>query len=234
MKFTLKNIISDLKNIMRGHRVTQSERLSDRQIEAWVNQYRALLVKQEFDKGKKPNPDYIQTLTNVELVPYELSTEDIDTDYFVYRSKFKLPNAIDLNHKSGLLYISDLWGNEIQLMIEPRVNWQKHRRFTGNNRIAYLKDGYIYAHNHELLEYITIRGVFEIPLEAVNYDAFNKGERLKDQDFEYPIPANKIPTLKEMILQKEIGISIQAPSDNKNDSVNLLSGNVVGSQTGAQ
>jgi hypothetical protein len=230
MKFTLKNIIDDLTNIIRGHRVTQSERLSPRQIEAWINQYRALLVKQEFDKGKKPNPDYIQTLSNVELVPHELETEEIETDYFVYRSKFKLPKSIDLNHKSGILYISDLWGNEIQLMIEPRVNWQKHRRFTGNNRIAYLKDGYLYAHNHELLEYVTIRGVFEIPLEAVNYEAFNNGERLIALDFEYPIPANKITTLRQMILERELGLSISTHSDNKNDGVNILSGNVAGGQ----
>lgn len=234
MKFTLKNIINDLKNLVRGHRISQSERISDRQIEAWVNEHRALLIKQDLDKDKKPNPDYIQTLTNVELVPYELSTDEIETDYFVYRSKFKLPKSIDLNHKSGIMYISDLWGNEIQLMIEPRVNWQKHRRFTGNNRIAYLKDGYIYAHNHEMLEYLTIRGLFEIPLDAHNFDAANSGERLTDLDFEYPIPANKIPTLKEMILQKEMNISLSAPSDNRNDSVNLVSANAMGTQQASQ
>ena len=59
---TLNTITTDLLNIIRGAQVTQSEPISKRQLEAWVHQYRALLIKQEMDKGKMPNPDYIQTL----------------------------------------------------------------------------------------------------------------------------------------------------------------------------
>ena len=43
---TLDNIITDLLKIARGSKVSQSETISRRQLEEWVNEYRALLIKQ--------------------------------------------------------------------------------------------------------------------------------------------------------------------------------------------
>ena len=64
---TIDTIVSDLLNIIRGAQVTQSEPISKRQLEAWIHQYRALLIKQDMDKGKMPNPDYIQTIQDMIL-----------------------------------------------------------------------------------------------------------------------------------------------------------------------
>ncbi len=225
---TLDSIINDLLYTIRGARVTQSERISRRQIENWVHQYRSILLKQDIDKGKLLNPDYVQILTNVELVQVDKDIEKMGIDYYVLRSKYKLPNTIDFNHKYGIIFISTFYGDEIQLVNEPRVSWQKYRRFTGNDKIAYLKDGYLHIHNTKLLSYVDISGIFQNPLDAINFDNINKGLRLIGYEIEYPIPYNMLPILKGMLLERELGIIMRVPSDNKNDASAYVSGNSKG------
>ena len=57
---TLATITSDLLNIIRGAHISQSEPISKRQVEGWIHQYRAFLLKQDLDKSKMPNPEQFE------------------------------------------------------------------------------------------------------------------------------------------------------------------------------
>lgn len=229
-KYSLRSIIHDLILVVRGSNISQSENIQPRQVEQWVNQYRSILLKQDLDKGKMPNSDYIQSIDNIklELVDKRDSDNDVETDFFILRSTHKIPKTLDLNHKTGFTYIGTIFGDQFQLVPENRVNWQKHRRFSGKDPIAYLKDEYLYIHNHLLLENVNIRGIFEIPMEAINFQNSISGLLLNGLDSTYPMPSNTIPVMKEMILSKELGIITQAPSDKDNDSRNIVTGNAAG------
>ena len=72
---TLNTIITDLLLVIRGSKISDSETISKRQLEEWIHQYRSLLIKQDIDKGKMPNPDYIQEIDHLKL-------ESIDTSPF--------------------------------------------------------------------------------------------------------------------------------------------------------
>ena len=72
---SLWSIVYDVLNIIRGSEVTQSESISDRQIENWIHQYRALLIKQDLDKGKMVNPDYVQEIQCMKLVVVDKSED---------------------------------------------------------------------------------------------------------------------------------------------------------------
>lgn len=228
--YSLNTIVNDLLLLIRGSNISQSENISRRQIEQWVNQYRSVLLKQDLDKGKMPNSDYIQSIDNIklEIVDKRDSDNDVETDFFILRSTLKIPKTLDLNHKTGLTFIGNIFGDEFQLVPESRVNWQKYRRFSGKDPIAYLKDGYLLVHNHRLLENINVRGIFEVPMEAMNFQNVINGSRLYDLTSRYPMPSNMIPILKAMILEKELGVIISTPSDKTNDSRNIVSGNAEG------
>ena len=220
---TIDTIVSDLLNIIRGAQVTQSEPISKRQLEAWIHQYRALLIKQDMDKGKMPNPDYIQTIQALELEEVdEVEGSTLSTDYKTFRTTIQLPKTIDLNFRPGFTYIGTITGQEIQFVPETRARWQEYSKWTGNDRIAYLRGGYLYVTNDRELKYVTVRGIFEIPTEVSHLS--NDNEVITDATgaSEYPIPINMIPVLKEMILQKELGIEAIAYSDIANDSASKL------------
>ncbi|GAF98519.1 unnamed protein product, partial [marine sediment metagenome] len=138
MNTTLRTIIYDLLNIIRGAEVIDDESITEKQVENWINQYRALFIKRDLDKGKPANPDYIQTIDDISL--------EFDSDMDKYRTSVDLPSTINLNSKSGLTYVGDTYGNQIQLVPESRVNWQQYKRFTQDATLAFLRNKRIYIH----------------------------------------------------------------------------------------
>jgi hypothetical protein len=206
---TLKTIIYDLLNIIRGAKVTDDEPISERQIESWVHQYRAKLIKQDIDKGKYINPDYVQEFLVNGTTPLTVSPVVQETR-ILYRSDVRIPKTLDFNFKSGLLYVGDTEGNIIQLIPEHRANYQQYDRYVPNEPLCWLNDRYINIINYSGNETISIRGIFEIPTEA---------DPLITLDHKYPIPVNMLPVLKEMILKNELGIIYSNPNDDANDGV---------------
>jgi hypothetical protein len=221
---SLPLIIRDLIRIIRGSVEVQSETISDRQVEYWIHQYRALLIKQDIDKNKTPNPDYIQEIKGLHLSPVditEISGKAIGK--YVLKTDLQLPKTIDFNFKSGFTYIGTANGREIQYVPQSRSIWQQYKYYTNNDPVAYLKNRYMYIVNGDVLEYIDVRGIFEIPTEVSQFVNPVTGTPSYDVNTDkYPIPTNILPVLKEMILKKELGIMTNQPSDVTNDSANNL------------
>lgn len=209
MNITLRTIIYDLLNVIRGSQVTDDEPISENQIKMWIDQYRSLFIKRDLDKGKYPNPDYIQTIDDISL--------EFDSNLDKYRTSIDIPKTINLNHKSGLVFVGDTYGNQIQLVPESRVSWQQYKRFTRDSTLTFLRNERIYLHNQKGLDKISVRGIFESPSEA----AIANGENF-DLDSKYPIPSDILPSLKREILKGELGIEWKAPNDDTNDANHKL------------
>ena len=225
---TLNTITTDLLNIIRGANVAQSERISKRQLEAWVHQYRALLLKQDLDKGKMPNPDYIQEidhvyLEEVDLVGDNVLTDVFDTDQHISRSVLELPKTVDLNHKPGLTYVGTVYGDELLFVPEFRNRWQKHKKYTNEDGIAFLRGQHLYVNNNPPLAYVSIRGIFENPAEVSRFVNPKTEQPYFNEDTAYPLPMNMVPVLKQMVLKQELGIISQAFSDDQTDAQHEVS-----------
>lgn len=226
---TLSTIISDILSTIRASQIATTEPISDRRVEDWVHQYRALLLKRDLDKGKMPNPDYIQTFSCIKLVSEDVTGSDntLDADITLYRTEVQIPKTLDLNFKSGLIFVGTTLDKPIQFINETRSHWQQFRKYTGEDRVAYLKNQYLYIKNAEGLKYIHVRGVFQVPTEASNIVNSCTNQKCYTQDSPYPIPNNLIPVLKEMIFKNELSIELQVPSDIKGDSEHKLESNIV-------
>jgi hypothetical protein len=224
---SLDTIIEDILKISRGSKISSSEPISIRQIELWIHQYRSILIKQDLDKGKDPNEDYIQELTCIKLVPEFKPGNNslVSTDIKTYRTDLQIPKTIDFNFKSGITSILTLEGEEIQLVEASRSQWQQYKKYTKSDKLAYQKNGYVYIDSQEGLSYITIRGIFEVPTEAHNFVNELTQLNLWDISSPYPIPINMLGTLKDMILKREMNIMLAVPSDNKNDSQSKVESN---------
>ena len=204
---SLNAIIDDILLIYRDNEISESENLSRIQIEQWIHQYRALLIKQDIDKGREINPDYVQTFG-----PLHISKVSNYTGGYNYISDEELPKFIDLHFGSGLVAVKDMDGNLIQVGTETKAKYQTSRKYTCNDYIAYLKNNRLYILGPEHLEYVKIEGILEDPTQA--------GDCFDRDDTPYPVPANMIPTIRDMILRKELNVMLQMPTDNTNNSVN--------------
>ena len=217
---TLNTIVTDLLLIARGSKLAASEKISKRQIEAWVHQYRSLLIRQNISGGDNVNPDYVQTISSIELLPVDIagSSTSVSTDSNIYRTSSKLPKTVNLRNMSGITYVGTLNKKRIQLVPGHRVEYQLFKKFTPKDMLAYLEDGYLYVVNPYGVRYVTIRGIFENPVEAALYSNTTMSPEDFDTNSQYPIPTHMLPALKQLILERELGIESVTPSDNKNDS----------------
>lgn len=202
---TLSNIIDDILLIARNNSISESEHLSRYQIEMWVHQYRALLIKQDIDKGRDINPMYVQTIRCIHL-----ERKECIPGHFVYVSDITLPKLIDFHFRTGLISVKDMYGNLIQLGSESKMKLQKYRKYTCKDYIAYLKDSRIYVEGgNNQLEYIEADVILENPADA---------NECFDPDEPYPAPAHMIPTIKDLIFRKELNVMPKMPTDTTNNS----------------
>lgn len=202
---TLSNIIDDILLIARNNNISESEHLSRYQIEMWVHQYRALLIKQDIDKGRDINPMYVQTIRCIHL-----ERKECIPGHFVYVSDITLPKLVDFHFRTGLISVKDMYGNLIQLGSESKMKFQKYRKYTCKDYIAYLKDSRIYVEGgNNQLEYIEADVILENPADA---------NECFDPDEPYPAPAHMIPTIKDLIFNKELNVMPKMPTDTTNNS----------------
>lgn len=207
--FTLRSLIDDIMLTVRNNNISESEDLSRRQIEQWIHYYRAFLLKQDINKDRDINPNYVQTLDNVALieVPY-YSVETVgDSKCMLYRTVDDIPKPIDLHFGTGIILVTDLLNSTIQHMPKARRKYNNHRKHTRKDYTWYYQPTKLYIEGCGPLGYIRISGIWEDPTEAGLLP-----------DDKYPFPTDMIPALKQMILEKELGIMLKLPSDDKNSA----------------
>lgn len=202
---SLNNLIDNILQIARNNNVAESEHLSRHQIELWIKYYRALLIKREIDKGYDLDEAYISTVE-----PIHLDREETAPGKFLYIGDKELPALIGFKYRPGVVAVKDMYGNLIQLGHQTKALLQKYRKATCKDYIAWVKGNKIYVEgDSNQLEYISVDVIAEDPSE------------LKDcwtPDDEYPIPAAMIPTIIQMIMERELHIMVAMPSDTTNNS----------------
>lgn len=200
----LAQMIDDILLEARNSNIAESEHLSRRQIELWINTYRAYLIKQEINKDKKIDSLFTQT------IKMHLSKVEEEQTHYEYKSDEKLPTLIDFNRQSGLISVKDMFGNLIQIGSETKMKFQKYRKHTCGDYIAYEKDDYLYVEGTNLIEWVEVEVIAEDPTGSkMCYDPYTD---------DYPIPAAMWVTIKQLIFTRDIPTLLQAITDNTNDS----------------
>lgn len=212
---SLRSLIYNVLSIARGAQISDDEPISEKLAESWIHKYKNVLLKRDLDKGKYINPDYIQEYENLDGSPL-LIVPEVQETRTVYRTDVQIPKTIDLNFKSGLVFIGDVEGNQIQLVPESRINFQDYKKYTKHSPLCYLKNRYIYLHNDYGLQRLKVRALFETPTEVPGFTI----------DSKYPIPMNMVDPLMDLIKEKELDIIIQVSSDNTNDTQHKVESNV--------
>lgn len=215
---TLNTLIDDILLIIRNSNIVESENINRLQVKQWITTYRALLIKQDIDKDGDINPEYVQTLDTLDIDLVSFSKE---SGVCKMRSFKKLPKTLDLNNRYGITSITDNNGNTIQMGDKSKATKQKYRRFTCNDYIAYYDNGYLSVIGPNLIDRLIVDGVWEDPDKVSEFNG-----TCVDDNSTYPIPYDKIPALKELILSKELGILVRMPSDIINNAKNDLLNNV--------
>lgn len=202
---SLSNIVDNILQIARNNNITESEHLSRHQIELWIKYYRAMLIKQAIDKGYDVDEAYVSTIE-----PVHLDVVQTCPGKHVYVGDRELPVLISFRYRPGVVAVRDMYGNIIQLGSYTKAKLQRYRKATCKDYIAWVRGNKVYVEGgSNQLEYIEVDVIAEDPTEE---------KACYNPDSDYPIPASMIPTITQMILEKELKILVTQPSDVTNDS----------------
>lgn len=205
---SLNNLIDNILQIARNNNVAESEHLSRHQIALWIHYYRAFMIKQWIDKERlldDIDEMFIQTIEPIHLDKVETSPGKI-----VYVGDRELPKLIKFNKRVGVVAVRDMHGNLIQLGSYTKAKLQKYRKATCADYIAWVKGNKIYVEgDSNLLEWISVDVIAEDPTDLGD---------CWDPDDEYPIPGAMIPTIVQLIMERELNVMVRMPSDTTNNS----------------
>lgn len=206
---SLSQLVDNIIQIARNSNVVESEHLSRIQVEKWIMQYRLLLLKQEIEK-KKNSLDEIDDMYLTTIEPIHLDRTEPVPGYYQYVGDKELPKLINFHNRVGVVNVRDMFGNLIQVGSRTKAKYQKYRKATCKDYIAWVKDNKIYVDgDSNQLEYISVDVLAEDPSEIK--DCF-------DPDAEFPLPADKIPVVTQMIFENELKYMLNQPSDESNNS----------------
>lgn len=219
MAITKKEIIYDIRNLAKNGGVTDDDRLSHRQVSEWVDQYRALLIRQDLEKKRSVSPFIVQDLGCVDIIVVDTAECcEITSECDILRTELKLPIPLELYNKDAITYIGSVNKKEgYEISTAVGSNWDAYNKYTSKVPKAYILNNYVYITNEEFLETISIRGIFTRPTDAQRFHTC-AGDPCYTDESVYPIGEHMVPILKQMILEKELRVYLSTTPDLTNNA----------------
>ena len=229
---TIKEIVYDLKNIIRGGIQSDDEIISDRQIEFQVNSLRAQYIRQDVNKRRSISDNIKQIIHCLEMEQVPASVCGLPGDEIVVRSKGKIPNAIETAHQDLITAIgpSGVLSTNFHMIPYNRAPWARNNRYTKRMTFAFLLDSFVYVigPNSNMLETIKVEGVWQNPREISNYRLHDNETLSYDPETEeYPISTSMLDLIKQNMLAVNMQPLIQMPTDTTNNATSDVKGRAV-------
>lgn len=224
MPTTRNKLVYNLANLIRGGVTSDDETVSLRQIGFWVDNTRNTLIRQDLNKNHSVSDNIKQSLGCIDVSRVDASTAcGVQVDCDVFRTDIQIPKPIETYDRDLVTRIGPVaLGSRPYLTIPlERVPYIGATPFLGLNESvkACILDRYIYLFmpkKNLVIKRINVIGVWAVPSDV---KTFNNCEGLPcySDDDNYPISDHMIETMTQMIMQTDLKIISQAPSDDLND-----------------
>jgi len=187
----------------------------------FINEQRALWLRNEYNKNRSVDPYVIQTLDcmELELVDPIQCCVAVPTGCKVLRTKKKIPNTIEFFFTKGITSVgpADIMKPRFVLIDYSRVPYAGNGRTTQNAVYSFLYDGYMYVFSKNLittlLKYITVRGIFEDPTALGEYINCETKQTCWKPSDPYPMNQWTWAYIKPYIIQQLMQKGTQAYDD---------------------
>ena len=214
---TEREIVYNILNIHAGGRLSDDFIPSYNQVRFMLKYCRAMFIRRDLDTNWFSSKIYEQDLGELKMIPVDkVEAACFNLDCNVYRTEVKLPKFLRLKSKEGITFTGAVdKTTRIDLILPERAPFIKYSKYTSNIPRLYYLNGYIYSTSDDLI-YINVRGILENPEDANKY--LCDGVKCYDNDSEYPLPADMIQNLTDLILSKEMSYMLRQSIDTENNA----------------
>jgi hypothetical protein len=203
---TQKEIIYNIRNLVSQGRTSSFEKLSDRQLAFIIDYYRAFLIRNDIEKGRRIN-DAILQVFDLELTP-----DECETDFYFDG----IPQPVELHHCDTITYVG-YKGRQYMRLGANRSEFEGYSKYTHSSPKYWLEGlklivrNPVEKHNVE----VHVKGIFQRPIDVVVLTG--KWNPYDEFDFNYPIANNMLNQLYALVVSNELKIT--APTvDTDNDA----------------
>lgn len=221
MSLTTSKIVSDIRNIASSGSNPVEFKIEDSQIIFWVNEIRSMLISQAIQKKQDLSDTWVQSITCVELEQVDASECcNVPIGCYILRSKNLIPLTIESWMDNTIIKVTKPTGEIISKSNSFEATYNSYNKYTGVKSNWYLKNGYIYITNEQLLETINIYGIFEDPSDLSSFLSCS-GNACFGWDSLYPCSLKMANDITNIVVKTKVFPFLQLPADNKNDAANI-------------
>jgi hypothetical protein len=228
----IKKIISRVRSLYNKGTASDDSRLSDRHIYAKLISARSMLIKREINQKRQVSDWIVQSISCLQMVtalPNECPCAPIP-GCKILRSKLPIPKPVQSAIGPELEGVTNQNGNKVYSKTDwVRRKYKSGAKFTSEIADYFIKDNYLFIDESSLLEYVSISGVFEDPLEVVYTDAC-KEACIDPYNEEFPIDEQLTDAVIQMATQELVQVFKSMPSDQENDGLDKPGGAPVAAQ----
>lgn len=214
---TEREIVYNILNIHTGGRISDDFIPAYNQVKFMLKYCRAMFIRRDLDVNWFSSKIYEQDLGELKMIPVDKAEAPcFELGCNVYRTEKKLPKFLRLKAKEGITFTGAVdKTTRIDLILPERAPFIKYSKYTNSIPRLYYLNGYIYSTSDDLI-YINVRGILENPEDANNY--LCDGEACYTNDSEYPLPADMIQQITDLILSKEMAYMLRQAPDTENNA----------------
>lgn len=218
---TLSKLIYDFRNSKYGGLSSDDYNISDRQYIHWINTVRSKLAGEQVSKNNRLPEQMVQDLGCVEIECLDFAVDKCLSDVFpngsgdkVYRTVKEIPIPISYvlkgeNPESVFKFVGKLSGEPISFQSKQEIYWsQFHKPPYNSITRAYWEKNRIYIINGKGLEFINIKGVFENPSAASEFNTCD-GKVCFDINDPYPITGRMETMIREIVMNEYVYKTIE-------------------------
>jgi hypothetical protein len=224
----IREAIARIKSLYNRGAASDDTRLSNRHIYSKLKSVRALLIKQSQDRKSKTSPWNVQVIPCLKLQPssaHECKCV-IPSSCTLLRSVCKIPKPIQTKLATGIESVSTLDGS----VLFTRTTWAKKRyksgdRYTSAISDYFIRDNYLYITHNTMLEYASISGIFEDPVdieEFIRNEECSCGEEvdpcIQAMDKELKMEDHLFESTIQLATQELIQMFMPMSEDNENNA----------------
>lgn len=168
--------------------------VDDRHIIRWINEQRAIWLKNEFNNGRLVD-DRLKQSFHLEVNMVNSSeVSGVKSNSVLLKTKYEIPNVIIKHHSDTLTSIHSpaMLGEKFNYVLKDDAIYSGNGKINSKDIFCFKYNKYIYIKCQKsnpkikIIKDLIIEGVFEDPIEVVR-DYINRGKVIDIMQIEYPI-----------------------------------------------
>lgn len=189
-----------------------------------LNKYRALAIKEEYERTKKELDESNKQLLCLDLIEVPAISGEVCEEGTYLRSVNKLPKILNLHHNDIQVTIMDYFNSNISYVSVDRFRWVGYNKWLKNIIYATIApDNYVYLKSDNpqflYLEKIKLSAIFEDPekVQDLLCDKENFDTICDILERDFPVEMALVPSILERV-RRELYQSLYNKEDENNNA----------------